>query len=106
MQIELTKNEDRYNVIDFPKMPLKEIEMKFKIIDKITVQVLIEYLKLDSYELVKNLARVTNSENASNIIAYRDGAIGRNEALIQRLSGFKTIDTWKDRLSGEENTKG
>jgi hypothetical protein len=41
-------------------------------VDKITVTVIIEYLKLDAYELVKNLAKVTSSENASNIIAYRD----------------------------------
>lgn len=75
----MTKKELEYNLIDFPKMPLKEIESRIKIIDKITVQVIIEYLKLDSYELVKNLARRTNSENASNIIAYRDGALGRNE---------------------------
>jgi hypothetical protein len=68
----LTKKEDLYNVIDLPTTTLKEIEIKLKMVDKITVTVIIEYLKLDAYELVKNLAKVTSSENASNIIAYRD----------------------------------
>lgn len=95
---DLTKKETEYNLIDFPTMPLKEIEERIKIIDKATVYVIIEYLKLDNYELVKNLAKVTNSQNVANIIAYRDGAIGRNEALIERLSGIKTIDTFKDRI--------
>lgn len=104
-QKHLTKQETEYNLIDFPKMPLKEIEERIKIIDRPTVEVIIEYLKLDNHELVKNLARVTNSENAGNIIAYRDGAIGRNDALIARLSGIKTIDTFKDRIEGKEKRK-
>lgn len=47
--------------------------------DRLITDTIIEYLRLDSYELVKNLAQVTNKENSSEIIAYRDGALGRNE---------------------------
>ena len=54
---------------------------------------------------MKNLARVTNSSNAANIIAYRDGAIGRNDALIERLSGIKQVDTYKDRIEGKMKEK-
>lgn len=104
-QKDLTKKETEYSLIDFPSMPLREIEERIKIIDKATVHVIIEYLKLDNYELVKNLAKVTNSENAGNIIAYRDGAIGRNDALISRLSGIKSIETYKDRIEGKEKDK-
>lgn len=81
----LTKKEIEYNLIDFPSVPLKDIETQMKYIEPTTSRILVEYLKLDSYKLVQNLAQVTNSDTAANIIAYRDGALGRNEALIQRI---------------------
>ena len=105
-QEELTKKEDLYNVIDLPTTTLKEIEIKLKMVDKITVTVIIEYLKLDAYELVKNLAKVTSSENASNIIAYRDWALSRIQALIEKLSSLKTIDSqFKNRIVWEMDEK-
>lgn len=105
-QEELTKKEDLYNVIDLPTTTLKEIEIKLKMVDKITITVIIEYLKLDAYELVKNLAKVTSSENASNIIAYRDWALSRIQALIERLSSLKTIDSqFKNRIVWEMDEK-
>lgn len=105
-QEELTKKEDLYNVIDLPTTTLKEIEIKLKMVDKITITVIIEYLKLDAYELVKNLAKVTSSENASNIIAYRDWALSRIQALIEKLSSLKTIDSqFKNRIVWEMDEK-
>lgn len=86
LQRELTIDIGKYNLLDFPSVPLKDIEVKIKMMDRLITDTIIEYLRLDSYELVKNLASCTNSQNASEIIAYRDGALGRNEGLIQRLS--------------------
>jgi len=102
----LTKEESEYNLISFPKVPLKDIQVKLTTIDPLIANTLIEYLTLDSFEIVKNLAKVTNSENAANVIAYRDGAIGRNEGLIQRLRGLSTIEEYKDRISGKMRMKG
>lgn len=64
LQRELTMDIEKYNLIDFPSVPLKDIDTKIKYFDPVMVDTLVEYLKLDSYELVKNLASRTNSENA------------------------------------------
>lgn len=71
----LTKKESEYNLIEFPSEPLKDIDKKITLIDETTRNALVEYLKIDSYKIVENLAKVTNSDNAANIIAYRDGAL-------------------------------
>jgi hypothetical protein len=68
----LTRQKTEYNLIEFPSMVLNEIESRLKVADSSTMKVIIEYLKIDSLALVENLAKVTNSSNASNIIAYRD----------------------------------
>lgn len=71
----LTKKESEYNLIDFPSVPLKDIETQMKHIEPSICRILVEYLKIDSYKLVRNLAQVTNSDTAANVIAYRDGAL-------------------------------
>lgn len=76
---------NKYGQLDIPK-PKEEIEERLKTLTKSASIALIEYLKLDTYLLVQNLAQVTNKDNVSEVIAYRDGAIGRNQALIERLS--------------------
>lgn len=101
LQRELTKDIEKYNLIDFPSVPLKDIDTKIKYFDPVMVDTLVEYLKLDSYELVKNLASRTNSENAWNIIAYRDWALGRNEGLIQKFSGMRAPTEYKNRIMGK-----
>jgi len=90
--------EMNYNLIDFPEKALKDIETRMTLIDETISGILIDYLKRDSYELVKNMARVTDSQNASNVIAYRDGALGRNEALITTLSNIKTLSINKQKM--------
>jgi len=80
-------------------MVLAEIESRLKLADKSTIQVIIEYLRTDSAALVENLAKVTNSSNASNLIAYRDGALGRNKALIEKLKTIKTLESFPNRIS-------
>ena len=96
---------DKYNSLEIPK-PLNEIETKLKACDKFTLTTIIEYLKIDSFELVKNLAKTTNKDNVSEVIAYRDWALWRNEALTERLQ--KLADKqwlFNDRLTGELKTK-
>jgi hypothetical protein len=65
--------------------------------DEYTLNKLCEYLRLDSYELVKNLAKVTNKANTAEMIAYRDGALGRNDALLKTLSASIKSRTFIDR---------
>jgi len=105
-QKDLTRQQSEYNLIEFPWMVLAEIESRLKLADKSTIQVIIEYLRTDSAALVENLAKVTNSSNASNLIAYRDGALGRNKALIEKLKTIKTLESFPNRISWEMNNRG
>lgn len=82
---EKLEHANQYWQLDIPR-PKEEIEERLKVLTKSASIALIEYLKLDTYLLVQNLAQVTNKDNVSEVIAYRDGAIGRNNALIERLS--------------------
>jgi hypothetical protein len=100
-QKDLTRQTVEYNLIEFPSMVLTEIESRMRIADKATIQVIIEYLKTDALAIVKNLAQVVNSSNAANAIAYRDGALGRIDALIKKLATLKTIDVYADRIAGK-----
>ena len=100
-----TNKQDKYNSLEIPK-PLNEIETKLKACDKFTLVTIVEYLKLDSFELVKNLAKTTNKDNVSEVIAFRDGALSRDEALMDRLQ--KLADKqwlFTDRLTWEIKTK-
>jgi len=91
-----------YNHIEKPDLNLKEIESTLKLWDKFTLNQIISYLKLDSFEMVKNIAWTVNKENASEVIAYRDWALQRNESLIKFLSKFKSAEKNKiDRIKGE-----
>lgn len=71
--------------IEVVNSTLDELKKALTLADEYVLSKLIDYAKLDSYELVKNLAKVTNRANVAETIAYRDGALGRNEALIQIL---------------------
>ena len=54
---------------------------------------------------MKNLAKVTDSANASTVIAYRDGALSRIEALISVLDKCRKETSFKDRMEGEIKSK-
>lgn len=88
-----------YETIGFPEAPLKTIEETLRNADKFTIRAIQEYLKADNQELIKNLAQVMNPSNQATLIAYKDGAIGRNEALIKRLESLKK-DSFHDKLEG------
>jgi hypothetical protein len=89
-----------------PKTDLTTIRNALKTADSYILTSIIEYLKVDTYELVKNLAKVTNNGNAAETIAYRDGAIGRNEALSKLLSESNVDKSFVNRIKGEVDYKG
>ena len=86
----LTKKENSYNDIEKSDRNLQELEATLKMADKFTMRQIINYLTLDSYEIVKNMAKVVNNENASQVLSYRDWALQRNEELKKFLSKFVT----------------
>lgn len=73
-----------------------------KLWDKETMWWIIDYLRLDSFKLIQWIARTINKDNASEVIAYRDGAIGRNEALINLLSEMTQTKEYYDKLKQEK----
>lgn len=98
----LTKYANSYNEIEQPKYKLSELENSMKLADKFTMRQISEYLKLDSYELVKNMAKVMNKDNASEVIAHRDGALQRNDNLIKILDKLTVEKTFQDKFTGEK----
>ena len=103
----LTKEVERYNAIELPTKGLEQIEAELALCDKFTANAVADYLTLDTYELVKNLAKTANSSNAAEVIAYRDGAIARNEAVIAvlRKVGKNESEEFKNRITGRLQTK-
>ena len=89
-----------------PQVDLTTIKKSLKTADSYILTSIIEYLKLDTYELVKNLSKVVNKWNAAETIAYRDGAIGRNEALSKLLSESNVDKSFVNRIKGEVDYKG
>lgn len=87
-------------VIDEPQADLTDVKKSLAAADSFTASILLEYLKHDSYLIVKNLAKVTNNDNAAQSIAYRDGALSRNDAMAQLLSTVPKKD-FKNRLTGQ-----
>ena len=84
----LRKRLDIKRLIDSPKKNMAQIESALKLGCKFTMNNIIDYLKLDSYEFVKTIWGVITSDNAVESIAYVDGALQRNEALIKALKKY------------------
>jgi phage host-nuclease inhibitor protein Gam len=55
-KLNLTKEQPLYNEISKPDLSIKQIEASMKLVDKFTLNQIIHYLKLDTFELVKNIA--------------------------------------------------
>ena len=100
-KINLTKEQPLYNEISKPELNLKQIEASMKLTDKFTLNQIIHYLKLDTFEIVKNIAGTMNKDNVSEVIAYRDWALQRNEALIKFLEKYAVDKTKFDKLKWE-----
>jgi len=65
---------------------------------------IVDYLKLDSFQLVQNMAKTINKDNASDSISYRDWALGRNEALMKLLSESTQKKEYYDKLQQKKKT--
>ena len=87
--------------VELPQLAVEELKSALKLADSYTMETIIKYLNLDTYELVKNLAKVTNSTNVAETISYKDGAIGRNDALIKLLRESIKGKTFVNRVKGE-----
>lgn len=94
-----------YNNIEIPSMWLKEIKSKLNKLDTFTVWIIIEWLKIDSYTLVQNIAKTINKANASEVIAFRDWALARNDSLISILNKNKNKNDYKDKITWEIKNK-
>lgn len=66
------KLKEKINYIDLPKHSFVDLEKKLPLADTYTLQIIIDYLSLDSYELIKNIASRVDKNNIDNYIAYRD----------------------------------
>lgn len=97
----MTKEVEKYNAIELPTKGLERIEAELSLCDKFTANSIADYLVVDTYELVKNLAKTANASNAAEVIAYRDGAIARNDAVINvlRKIGKNESDEFKNRIT-------
>jgi len=91
-----------YNRLDIPTEWIKDLKEKLKLADKDTIRWIIEYINLDNYELVKNIAWTINDNNAANVIAYRDGSLARNIALRDLLSSCVQSKEYFDRIAQEK----
>ena len=100
----LTNQTEPYNEIEKPKYKLADLEKSLQLADKFTMRQISEYLKLDSYELVKNMAKIMNKDNASEVMAHRDGALQRNENLIKILEKLTVEKTFQDKFTGQKKT--
>lgn len=84
--------------IGMPTIDTEELKKALKLADTFTLETIVQYIGNDTYEIVKNLAKVTNEGNAAAVIAYRDGALSRNDALMGTLKEAIKGKTYVDRL--------
>jgi len=76
---------------------------KLAICDEYTVRTIIEYLDLDTYELVKNIAWTINKENSSQVISFMDWWVARNCALKEVLKkNVKRKTEYLDKMTGKK----
>lgn len=80
--------------IKIPENKSENILLEMKNADVYTKRLIIKYLELDNYELVKNIAGTINDNNASNVINFLDWGLTRNNILIQILQN--SIDEKKE----------
>jgi predicted RNase H-like nuclease (RuvC/YqgF family) len=84
----LTNTQETYNKLEIPTKTLKNLEDIFKVSDKFTLRQIAEYLKNDSFELVKSMADVMVKDNSELITAHLNGALKRNDSLIKLLEKY------------------
>lgn len=101
----LTKEEKGYNELSYPTQNLTQIEAALKIGDKYTMKQIIKYLELDTFELVKNMTKIITPETAAVVLAHRDWALRRNEALKKLLLKYCIEKRTDRKLWSQEDTE-
>jgi len=92
--------------ITMPKTSRKETESKLKMCDDYTKSVIIKYIELDNFELVKNIAWVVNKDNSSDVISHMDWWLARNYAMIELLkNSIKDNKVFNDKIEWIKNKK-
>lgn len=107
MKLQIDNNNliNRYGIKQ-PETTRKETELRLKTCDPTTKDIIINYLRLDNFELVKNIAWVTNNENAGNIISHMDWWLARNYALIELLEKSKDMKRmYNDKIEWKIKSK-
>lgn len=99
-ELEFYKN--NYNRLDINEESLSKLKLKLKLGDRDTMEWIIDYLKIDNFELLKHIAWTINNSNSSEVIAYRDGALWRNLHLIKFLTQFIQEKKYYDRMEQKE----
>jgi len=101
----LTEKINSYDVrykIEQPKVTIKNTKRLISMCDEFTISTLIKYIDLDNYELIKNLADITNKDNVSDVTNYLNGWLARNFALKELLlwNTKKTVE-FVDKIKNE-----
>lgn len=75
--------------LTLPKIDIKGFEAVLSLVNKTFITALIEYLNTDSFELVKSTMSIIDWNNQSEVIAFRNWALKRNESLIKILKKYE-----------------
>lgn len=103
LTIELETLNWKYKIYNVNEVETKE---RLKNLNEPTVKKIVNYLDLDSYKLVEQIARTVNYDNSAEVIAHMDWWLARNFALRDMLvKNTKTTkitknkSTWEDMLT-------
>jgi len=91
--------------VDIPKIDAEELKKALKLADSYTMETIMQYIQVDTYELVKKIAKTINSTNFWDVAIYIDGALSRNDALVKLLGECIKWKTYIDRINGETSVK-
>ncbi len=97
----MNRYQQAYNRLELPQEELKSLKIKLKMWDKETMSWIIDYLRIDSFKLTQWIAQTINKDNASDVIAYKDWALWRNEVLIKLLKESTKEKKYFDKMKQE-----
>ena len=89
-------------IIEDVNISIDDLKKSLKVSDSYTMELLINYLKIDSFNLVKNIAKTVNKSNFAETAIYIDGALSRNDAFIKVLYESTKNRTFLNRINGKE----
>lgn len=81
------------------------LKKKLNKCDKFTIDVIISFIELNTYHICKQTPSVINKDNQSDIMQFMDGALSRNELLLQFLKDYKWKEQFNDKILNEIRQK-